>query len=224
MSQPIDTAGVRRLADEGAQLLEVLPAEAYLQEHLPGAISLPLADIDQAPSKLDTARPVITYCYDHECDLSSRAAARLDALGFAEVYDYVDSKVAWLGAGLPSEGLLGDDARAGSRAHADVPTVGLDGTLDEVASVIGDWEVVVVVDDEQIVLGVVRSEAASEGSKLTAGDVLQAAPPTVRPSIAITELARSMDEDGQRHVLVSTSLGRLVGLVRRDDLNGRSTT
>ncbi len=47
---------------------------------------------------------------------------------------------------------------------------------------------------------------------------MQSAPPTVRPSIPLRELAETMDDDGQRHLLVTTSHGRLLGLVRRAEL------
>jgi len=50
---------------EGAQLVEVLPREEYEEEHLPGAISLPLRRIDAgARDRLDPNRPVIVYCFD----------------------------------------------------------------------------------------------------------------------------------------------------------------
>jgi rhodanese-related sulfurtransferase len=57
---------VRRLAqEEDAQLVEVLPAEEYEEEHLPGAISIPLRELDeQAPRRLDRSRPVVVYCWD----------------------------------------------------------------------------------------------------------------------------------------------------------------
>ncbi len=53
------------MVDAGAQLVEVLPAEEYAEDHLPGAISLPLSHVDSEASKvLDNARPVIVYCWD----------------------------------------------------------------------------------------------------------------------------------------------------------------
>jgi rhodanese-related sulfurtransferase len=53
------------MAEAGAQLVEVLPAEEYTEDHLPGAISLPLRRIDaEAASTLDKNRPVIVYCWD----------------------------------------------------------------------------------------------------------------------------------------------------------------
>jgi rhodanese-related sulfurtransferase len=56
---------VRRLVREGAQLVEVLPAAEYEDEHLPGAINLPLKELGQlAADRLDRSRPVIVYCHD----------------------------------------------------------------------------------------------------------------------------------------------------------------
>ena len=59
---------VRSLVEhEGAQLLEVLPAEDYEWAHLPGAQHVPLREIaERAPRELDTARPVISYCNDFQ--------------------------------------------------------------------------------------------------------------------------------------------------------------
>ena len=66
MPGSIDRQELRRLvAEEEAQLVEVLPKEEYEEEHLPGAISIPLRQIDaQAPERLDRDRPVIVYCWD----------------------------------------------------------------------------------------------------------------------------------------------------------------
>lgn len=74
MVEVIDLDEVRRLLDEeGAQLVEVLPRAEYEEEHLPGALSLPLKSIGPAAAgALDPARPVIVYCYDWLCDMSPR--------------------------------------------------------------------------------------------------------------------------------------------------------
>jgi rhodanese-related sulfurtransferase len=56
---------VRRLIDGGAQLVEVLPAAEYGEDHLAGAINLPLRKIEtHARDVLDPQRPVIVYCWD----------------------------------------------------------------------------------------------------------------------------------------------------------------
>jgi rhodanese-related sulfurtransferase len=42
----------------------VLPAEEYDWAHLPGAVNLPLEDLDAGTGQLDRSRPVIVYCHD----------------------------------------------------------------------------------------------------------------------------------------------------------------
>ncbi len=65
MPTEIGREELRRMVAAGAQLLEVLPAEEYAEDHLPGAISIPLPHIDaDAVQVLDKDRPVITYCWD----------------------------------------------------------------------------------------------------------------------------------------------------------------
>jgi rhodanese-related sulfurtransferase len=65
MPKGIGRDEVQRLLSEGAQLVEVLPREEYDEEHLPGAINLPLPRLDkEARDRLDPNRPVIVYCWD----------------------------------------------------------------------------------------------------------------------------------------------------------------
>lgn len=65
MPTTIDREELRRLVGEGAQLVEVLPAEEYREEHLPGSVNIPLRRIDaEAKERLDPARAVIVYCWD----------------------------------------------------------------------------------------------------------------------------------------------------------------
>ena len=65
MPKEIDRDEVQRLLAEGAQLVEVLPREEFEEEHLPGAINMPLRHIEkQARERLDANRAVIVYCFD----------------------------------------------------------------------------------------------------------------------------------------------------------------
>lgn len=68
MPTPIDRNEVRRLlAEEQAQLVEVLPAEEFAEEHLPGAVNIPLKELDRETTRrLDPSKPVIVYCYDYQ--------------------------------------------------------------------------------------------------------------------------------------------------------------
>ncbi len=64
----IDRDEVRRLlADEKAHLVEVLPAKEYGEEHIVGAVNIPLKELDErAPRELERERPVIVYCNDYQ--------------------------------------------------------------------------------------------------------------------------------------------------------------
>jgi rhodanese-related sulfurtransferase len=65
MARRIDREQVRRLMGQGAQIIDVLPAREYGEEHLPGAINLPLRRIEtEAASVLDSRRSMVVYCAD----------------------------------------------------------------------------------------------------------------------------------------------------------------
>lgn len=67
MPTPIDRHTLQRLLLEGAQLVEVLPAEEYNAEHLPGARNIPLRTLDRrSVAQLQRDRAVIVYCYDSQ--------------------------------------------------------------------------------------------------------------------------------------------------------------
>jgi rhodanese-related sulfurtransferase len=164
MPERIDREGVRRLTDQGGQLVEVLPAADYAGDHLPGAISLPLRRLErEATEVLDRDRPVIVYCWESACDLSPRAARRLETLGFTKVYDYVEGKLDWLAAGLPTEGSNAGKPPAVDLADRDVPTCDLDSRLGGVARRVraaGRGSCVVVTAD-QVVLGLLRAGSST---------------------------------------------------------------
>jgi rhodanese-related sulfurtransferase len=64
MAGLIDRVTVQDMARHGAQLVEVLPAKEYAEDHLPGAVSHPLSRLDREASGIDRQRPVIVYCWD----------------------------------------------------------------------------------------------------------------------------------------------------------------
>ena len=67
MISAVDRDGVQALLAEGAQLVEVLPADEYRDEHLPGALSIPLKTLDRnTTAELDRTRPIIVYCWDYK--------------------------------------------------------------------------------------------------------------------------------------------------------------
>ena len=58
---------VPALLGEGAQLVDVLLREEYEDEHLPGAISIPLKELNrQTTARLKRDGPIIVYCHDYQ--------------------------------------------------------------------------------------------------------------------------------------------------------------
>jgi rhodanese-related sulfurtransferase len=64
MPSGIGREDLHKLTGHGAQLVEVLPAGDYDWAHLPGAVNLPLKELDAKAGQLDRSRPVIVYCHD----------------------------------------------------------------------------------------------------------------------------------------------------------------
>src|SRR5260370_21496171 len=92
--------------------------------------------------------------------MSPRAAWRLESLGFNDASDYVDGKVDWMAAGLPTEGTNAQHPRAGDLARKDVPTCGLTEKLGDVqarAQAQG-WDAAGAVNDERVVFGLLPSK------------------------------------------------------------------
>jgi len=67
MPTVIERYRVQQLLQQGAQLVDVLGAKEYEAEHVPGAVNIPLRDLNRkTTSRLDSRRPVITYCHDYQ--------------------------------------------------------------------------------------------------------------------------------------------------------------
>jgi rhodanese-related sulfurtransferase len=65
MPTEIKREELRRMVEDGAQLVDVLPREEYEAEHLPRAMNIPLPQLDrQTTAALQQDQPVIVYCYD----------------------------------------------------------------------------------------------------------------------------------------------------------------
>jgi CBS domain-containing protein len=150
--------------------------------------------------------------------MSPRAAWRLESLGFGEVYDYVAGKLDWLGAGLPVEGSTADTTRLLDLADPDVATCDLDDPVGEVRRRIRDSGVCLAVNAERVVLGLVRSEDLGGDDARRASEVMQEGPSTHRPHLTAKEMASRLERHPASRVIVTTSAGRLVGVVLAKDI------
>ena len=128
-------------------------------------------------------------------------------------------KLDWLAAGLPTEGTDAARPRAGSMARADVPTCRLDEPLAEVRDRVrtAGWDACVVVNHERVVLGLLRAKELDADPGLRVEQAMRPGPSTFRPFVAIEEMASFMIDHDVPNAPVTTSDGRLVGLLRRED-------
>lgn len=153
--------------------------------------------------------------------MSPRAAWQLEAMGFTEVYDYVNGKVEWMLHGLPVEGTGPHYAMAGEVATTDrLHTCGLGTSVADSTRAInhsGDT-FCLVLNDERVVLGRLRKKHLDETSDAAVETVMETGPTTVRPDESAKELLKRMDKRNVEAVVVTTKKGVLVGVARRNDL------
>jgi rhodanese-related sulfurtransferase len=74
MPERIVLGELKRLLGERAQLIDVLGPREYANEHLPGAINIPLRRLaSETTAQLDHHKPIAVYCHD-----ALTSGARLD--------------------------------------------------------------------------------------------------------------------------------------------------
>lgn len=82
--EPVALEEVLQRARSGrVTVLDVRPAREFAAAHLPGAVNIPLAELEQRLGELPADREVVAYCRGAYCVLSFEAVARLRAAGFA---------------------------------------------------------------------------------------------------------------------------------------------
>jgi len=219
MIERVDALEARQLVDGGVRILDVLPDSVYTQEHLPGATNMPLETFEPwQVDSFDRAEPLLVYCFDQHCDLSARASARLEHLGFEQVHDLIGGRAAWTAMGLPTEGEVADRRRISSYV-TEVPTVAVDATIAELNALGEQRFPVPVTGDDGVVLGALHPTAAALPPATLVADVMVPAPGTIRPELRIDEVAEQLKKDGLDHVFVTAVNGVLVGLVVTDELH-----
>src|SRR5713226_1020644 len=131
--------------------------------------------------------------------MSPRAAWRLETLGFGDVYDYVDGKNDWMAAGLPTEGTNAEHPRAVDVVRKDVPTCGLKEKLGDVKAR-------------------VRAKELEKDPELLIEQAMRPAPSTFRTFVALHEMLHKMVDHKLESSPITTSDGRLVGLLLQKDV------
>jgi Mg/Co/Ni transporter MgtE len=119
---------------------------------------------------------------------------------------------------MPFEGSNAGNPTAGSVARRDAATCAPDDTVAEArrrAEKAGG--VCVVVNAERVVFGLLREAELKSPDEKKASDVMRPGPSTFRPNVSIIKMATSMVSHDLVNCPITTSDGRLVGVLWRDD-------
>jgi CBS domain-containing protein len=146
--------------------------------------------------------------------MSPRAACRLDALGFEQVYDYTLGVADWKAAGEPIEGPSVNVQVVADATRPDIPTANLQERLGTVRdrTVAAGWDEALVVDCDGVVVGRLRGDIWDQDRNSRLVEVMEPGPTTVRPNGALAPLVKRMEERGTKLVTVTTPQGVLIGV------------
>jgi rhodanese-related sulfurtransferase/DNA-binding transcriptional ArsR family regulator len=103
---------VRRVRDGEVTLIDVRPREEYVAGHIPGAISVPLADLPKRIGELRKRRDVVAYCRGPYCVMALDAVDLLRRKGF-RAHRMEQGVPDWRAQGWRVE--TGEDRHAGGR-------------------------------------------------------------------------------------------------------------
>ena len=101
--EPVDgEVLIRRVRSGEVTVLDVRPVEEYRAGHIPGALSIPLEDLERRLGELPPDRQVAAYCRGPYCIMSLDAVDVLQRHGFDAVR-LEEGVPDWRGRGLPVE-------------------------------------------------------------------------------------------------------------------------
>ena len=97
---------VERVRNGEVTVLDVRPAEEFHAGHIPGALSIPVADLKKRLASLPKYREVVAYCRGPYCVFAVDAVKVLRASGFKAVR-MDEGVLEWKARGLPVEATPG---------------------------------------------------------------------------------------------------------------------
>ena len=102
----ISSQELKKKIDRGDHfiLVDARDTNSYESEHVIGAISLPLSEVDEkADQLLDRSVDVIVYCNNLACPTSASEVKKLKQMGFRNVKHYAGGIQDWKKTGYPTE-------------------------------------------------------------------------------------------------------------------------
>jgi rhodanese-related sulfurtransferase len=98
--EPVDrNLLVKRVRSGEVTVLDVRPAEEYLAGHIPGAVSIPLEQLEERLAELPSDREIVAYCRGPYCVMALDAADTLRRNGF-EATRFEEGIADWRARGL----------------------------------------------------------------------------------------------------------------------------
>ncbi len=151
--------------------------------------------------------------------MSPRAAARLEGLGFTQVYDYLAGKADWGSYGLPLEGRRPSGTRVGAHVRSDVPACRAEDRMREVRERVraAGWDTCFVTNQSGVVVGRIGRAALVAAADVSVEAAMTLGPSTVRPSLELDKAVERMRTQNLTSLPVTRSDGVLVGVLRRED-------
>ena len=126
-------------------------------------------------------------------------------------------KADWGSFGLPLEGEDPSSGRAAAFMRTDAPTCAPDERLPDVRARLGYWDTCFVLDADGVLLGRLGSSALSGDDDASAEEAMTDGPSTIRPSARLEWSIRRMEKNDVSSLPVTTSDGRFVGALKRED-------
>ncbi|MGE3796655.1 MAG: CBS domain-containing protein [Thermomicrobiales bacterium] len=125
----------------------------------------------------------------------------------------------WLAHGLPTVGPDAETLRASNVLRTDVPTCRLDETIAAVKERLAptDWTVCGVINEQRVLLGMLRGKCWEEPDDSRVGDIMREGPSTIRPNEDLAAVTGRMQDRHVSCLFVTDSQGELIGILRRID-------
>jgi len=99
--EPVSRVELLRQSRTGVvTVLDVRPADEFALGHLPGAVNIPLRELERRLSGLDPSQQIVAYCRGPYCVLAFEAVALLRKRGF-QARRMQDGFPEWRNAGFP---------------------------------------------------------------------------------------------------------------------------
>jgi len=93
---------LQRVRDGLVTVIDVRPPEEYAAGHVPGAINIPLSELESQLERLDPSEEIVAYCRGPHCVLAFEAVEKLRKKGL-KARRLEDGLPEWKLAGLPVE-------------------------------------------------------------------------------------------------------------------------